>query len=308
MARERLVTAAGAIVWRRRRSEAASSRRAVEVLLVHRPRYDDWTFPKGKPDPGEDLLTTAVREVAEETGEVVRLGVPLPDARYHVSAGPKSVSYWVGRSTGQTDPPFTSNREVDEVRWVRPRDARALLTYEHDIDLLEAFTDLRDTKTHRARTLVVLRHAKARARDSWTGPDADRPLTGAGEQRALDVADLLTAYGVRHVATSPAVRCARTVEPFAGLAEVPLVTDARLTEDARPADVRRSVAALLDRKKPAVLCTHRPTLPWVLAALDLPDVDLAPGEGLVVHHRKGVVLTTEPLGKPQPQERTVATQ
>ncbi|WP_375000653.1 NUDIX domain-containing protein [Aeromicrobium sp. CTD01-1L150] len=310
MARERLVTAAGGVVWRRRssaprdpaRSGAAegTARRAVEVLLVHRPRYDDWTFPKGKPDPGEDLTATAVREVAEETGQVVRLGHPLPDARYTVSAGPKVVSYWVARSTGVTDPPFTPNKEVDELRWVRPRKARRLLTYEHDIDLLEAFTDLRDEQRHRSRTLVVLRHAKATAREDWAEGDEWRPLAAKGKRQSTDLVDVLGAYGVKHVVTSPAVRCVQTVQPYAEHSGRTVQLDERLGEGTRADSVRRTVDALLDRKKPTVLCTHRPTLPWVWAALDLPDVDLAPGGGVVVHHRKGKVITTEPLGRPQP--------
>ncbi len=299
MARERLVTAAGAVVWRRSR-RAGAGRRAVEVLLVHRPRYDDWTFPKGKPDPDEDLVLTAVREVAEETGEVVRLGHPLPDARYHVAAGPKSVSYWAARSTGATDPPFTPNKEVDELRWVRPRDARGLLTYEHDIDLLGAFTDLRDAQQHRTRTLVVVRHAKATGRADWDGKDLRRPLNGRGERRADALAPLLAGYGVRHLISSPAARCVQTLQPYVERTGHALVIDDRLTEQTTPADVRRSVAAATDRKQPVALCTHRPTLPWLWAALDLPDVELAPGEGVVVHHRKGVVVTTEPLGKPVP--------
>lgn len=273
---------------------------------MHRPRYDDWTFPKGKPDPGEDLVVTAVREVAEETGQVVRLGHPLPDARYHVSAGPKSVSYWAARSTGVTDPPFSPNKEVDELRWVRPRDARRMLTYEHDIDLLEAFLETRDGGGHRTGTLVVLRHAKALDRQEWDGDDTDRPLAPRGELRAKELVDLLDAYGVRRVVSSPAVRCLSTVEPYAATSDrEPILLD-ELGEDTTRKAVRGAVQGLLERKRPTVLCTHRPTLPWVWQALDLPDTALAPGEGVVVHHRKGVVVTTEPLGKPQPKERTVA--
>ena len=291
------MTAAGAVLWRRSERDGAG-RRAVELLLVHRPRYDDWTFPKGKPEAGEDLVLTAVREVAEETGEVVRLGHPLPDARYHVAAGPKSVSYWAARSTGHTDPPFTPNKEVDELRWVRPREARRLLTYEHDIDLLAAFTDLRDAKHHRTRTLVVVRHAKATSRGDWDGEDLRRPLTHRGEDRAAELGPLLAAYGVRHLISSPATRCRQTLVSTAQSIGREVSLDDRLGEGARPADVRRALRTAIDHKQPVALCTHRPTLPWVWAALDLPDVELSPGEGVVVHHRRGLVVTTEPLGKP----------
>lgn len=265
---------------------------------MHRPRYDDWTFPKGKPDPGEDLAATAVREVSEETGQRVRLGHPLPDTRYRVAGGPKRVSYWAARVVGETDTPFRPNREIDDVRWVRPREARTLLSYEHDLDLLDAFLALRDTKAHRTRTLVVLRHAKAKAREHWTRDDTLRPLTPTGRRRADDLGPLLDAYGVRRVICSPARRCVDTVEPFAGsLGSTPHL-DPRLSEDATASDVRRAVRDVLAEKPPAVLCGHRPTLPWVFEALGQERPDLSPGEGVVLHLRRGAVVASEPLGRP----------
>jgi 8-oxo-dGTP diphosphatase len=270
----------------------------VEVLLVHRPRYDDWTFPKGKPDPGEDLVATAVREVAEETGCRVRLGHPLPDTRYRVAGGPKRVSYWAARVVGETETPFRPNREIDDLRWVRPGEARRLLSYEHDHDLLEAFLALRDTKAHRTRTLVVVRHAKAKAREHWSRDDALRPLTPTGRRRADDLAPLLEAYGVRRVHSSPSRRCVDTVQPYADHLGTALHLDLRLSEETSPADVRRAVQELLAEKSPAVLCGHRPTLPWVFDALGVDAPELSPGEGVVLHVRRGAVVASEPLGRP----------
>lgn len=299
MARERPLTAAGAVTWRRAAPRPGDgSRRPVEVLLVHRPRYDDWTFPKGKPDPGEDLAATAVREVAEETGQLVRLGHPLPDTQYRVAGGPKRVSYWAARVVAPTETPFSPNREIDDVRWVRPSQARRLLSYDHDHDLLESFLELRDVKAHRTRTLVVVRHAKARSREHWRGTDEERPLTTVGERRAQELVPLLQAYGVRRVVTSPAVRCTTTVDPFARATDAVVRLDDRLTEQARRSDVRRCVDALLDVKTPAVLCGHRPTLPWVFEALGAEVPDLAPGEGVVLHLRRGAVVASERLGRP----------
>lgn len=299
MARDRPLTAAGAVTWRRAAPRPSDSgRRPVEVLLVHRPRYDDWTFPKGKPDPDEDLVATAVREVAEETGQRIRLGHPLPDTHYRVAGGPKRVSYWAARVVGPAATPFEPNREIDEVRWVRPGQARRLLSYDHDHDLLESFLDLRDAKAHRTRTLVVVRHGKAKAREAWRDDDALRPLTLVGRRRADALVPLLEAYGVRRVLTSPAVRCASTVEPYARSIDAFLRLDDRLTEQTRRADVRRCVDAVLDTKSPAVLCGHRPTLPWVFEALGVDAPDLAPGEGVVLHLRRGAVVASEPLGRP----------
>lgn len=294
MGSERITTAAGGIVWRKRPGPRRAEPR-VEVLVVHRPSYDDWTFPKGKTDPGETLQATAVREIGEEAGVRVRLGHPLQDISYPISTGTKHVAYWCARVIGPDEAtPFVPNKEVDEIRWVSPREARKLLTYEHDVDLLETFNDLRARQAHRTRTLIVLRHGKAVPRSDDLD-DMDRPLTSSGGARAKELVPLLDAYGVRRVVSSPAVRCAQTVEPFAHSISTFLEIDDRLSEDTRAALVQRSVASLLDRKKPVVLSSHRPTLPWIFDAIGTDLTELAPGQGIVVHHRKGVVHATEKL-------------
>jgi 8-oxo-dGTP diphosphatase len=126
------VRAAGGVV-RRLRDDGE-----VEVLLVHRPRYDDWSLPKGKCDPGESDEACARREVNEETGLVVDLEDPLPAVRYEDHRGrPKVVHYWVMRPKG--DPaPFVPNDEVDEIRWCSLAEAQQQLSYDHDRDLLRA--------------------------------------------------------------------------------------------------------------------------------------------------------------------------
>ncbi|QGG40353.1 NUDIX hydrolase [Aeromicrobium yanjiei] len=294
MASERITTAAGGIVWRNRPGSARPDPR-VELLVVHRPSYDDWTFPKGKTDPGEALQTTAVREIGEEAGVRVRLGHPLQEISYPISDGTKRVAYWCARVVGPDDSDrFTPNKEVDQIRWVSVRDARGLLTYQHDVELLETFRTLREAQAHRTRTLVVLRHGKAVPRSSGI-EELERPLTAAGLTRAKALVPVLGAYGVRRIVSSPAVRCAQTVEPYAHSIDTFLEIDDRLSEDTRAAQVQRSVAAILDRKKPVVLCSHRPTLPWVFEALGIDPVELAPGQGVVVHHRKGLVHATELL-------------
>lgn len=294
MAGERITTAAGGIVWRKRPGPTRPEPR-VELLVVHRPSYDDWTFPKGKTDSGELLQATAVREISEEAGVVVRLGHPLQDLSYPISGGTKIVSYWCARALGPDESaPFVPNQEVDEIRWVSPHAARKLLTYTHDLELLESFEELREHQAHRTRTLIVLRHAKAVPRSADLD-DLERPLTSTGAARAKALVPVLGAYGIRRVITSPALRCAQTVEPFAHSISTFLEVDDRLSEDTRPAQVQRSLAALLDRKKPVVLSTHRPTLPWVFEAIGVDLTDLSPGQGVVIHHRKGVVQATELL-------------
>jgi 8-oxo-dGTP diphosphatase len=109
------------------------------VALVHRPRYDDWTLPKGKLDNGESFEEAALREVEEETGLRARLVRELPSVNYEVRGRPKVVRYWLMEV--ESDEGFAVNDEVDEVRWVEPAEARALLTYDRDRDVLAAAVD-----------------------------------------------------------------------------------------------------------------------------------------------------------------------
>src|SRR4051794_17513614 len=146
-----LIVAAGAVVLRK----------GPEVLLVHRPKYDDWSMPKGKVDPGEHVTATAVREVAEETGLRVRLGPPLRSQQYDVRNGStrtKIVQYWVGRPVAEDDvSAYAPNEEIDQVVWVPIDKARDLLSYERDVATLTEAVPFQK-KTH---PLIVLRHGKA---------------------------------------------------------------------------------------------------------------------------------------------------
>ena len=169
---------------------------AATVLLVHRPRYDDWSFPKGKLDRGEHATAAAVREVEEETGVRVRLGVPLASQRYPIRVGTKLVHYWVGRAVGDGDVGgYEPNSEIDEVAWFPIDKARRRLTYDFDIDTLdEALVHAQKT-----RTLVILRHSQARSRKTWRGDDEDRPLLATGKHHAERLVPLLSAYDVRRL-------------------------------------------------------------------------------------------------------------
>lgn len=285
----KVTLAAGGIVWRKAQS---GSKKNLEVLVVHRPRYNDWTFPKGKADQDEPVAVTASREIFEESAVAVRLGHPLPLVSYRVRGGLKQVYYWSARLVGKSTA-FEGNDEVDKIRWLAPREARRRLTYDHDRALLERFEELANRKLHRTRTLVVLRHAKARPREEHRGADVDRPLTNSGQLRAKNLVTLLQAFGVAKVFSSPATRCVETVEPYVSDAGITLKLDSRFSESANSAAVRRAVNELMESKKPTVVCTHRPTLPNVFKALNVPDVALEPGQALVIHHRKGKVHATE---------------
>lgn len=277
------VRAAGAVV----------TRKGGDVLLVHRPRYDDWSFPKGKLDPGEHAVTAAVREVAEETGLDVRLGPPLPGQRYPLANGrTKAVSYWTARVIGHDDVSrYAVNAEIDQVDWVAWDKARDLLTYEHDRETLDDARPLR----RRTQALVVLRHGHARSRKAWRDDDRRRPLLKPGDAQAQRLVPLLAGFDVTAVHTSSSTRCVDTVAPYAHTTGWPLVTHDGLTEeDATVESVVDLVDDLLEEREGAVICTHRPVLPTVLDALGVAgDVRLEPGEMLVVHHRKGRIVATE---------------
>ena len=287
----REILAAGSVVFRPGR----------EVLLVHRPKYDDWAFPKGKLDAGEHEAAAAVREVEEETGLRVRLMRPLRTQLYAVGRRSKRVFYWTGRAV---DPEATDvslyapNDEIDEVAWVPFDKALRMLTYSHDRATLRAAIKQRK----KTRTLVVLRHAEAWSRSGWYGDDRRRPLLVLGRRHADRVATVLDAYDVRRVVTSSSTRCVDTVAPFAERSGLPVEQHDVLTEeDATPqavaALVRRLVADLSDAGGRAghgvVVCSHRPVLPHVFAALGVRDPGLDKGAMLVVHLRKGEIVATE---------------
>jgi len=272
------------------------------VLLVHRPKYDDWSFPKGKLDPGERAAAAAVREAHEETGVRVRLGPPLASQRYPIRGGMKTVVYWTARPVDDSPDnldvsAYAPNAEIDDVRWVGVDQAPARLTYPHDAETLAEAVEVRK----RTRTLVVLRHGVAQARKSWGGDDRRRPLVAGGLRQAERLVPVLAAYGVTRMVTSGSTRCTQTLEPYAASVGGKLEVDDLLSEeDASPKRVRRKVADLVAELDEApksagglVLCTHRPVLPWVFDALGLKDARLEKGEMVVVHLRHGEVVATE---------------
>ena len=275
------VLAAGAVVWRRRR----------EVLLVHRPAYDDWSFPKGKLDAGEWLPAAAVREVAEETGLTIRLGPALETQRYLNGDRMKSVHYWVGWAVGSDDVSgYLVNNEIDDVQWLPWKAAMERLTYPYDRETLKESRPYR----RKSRALVVLRHGSAEPRKTWSGDDRKRPLADAGREQAERLVPLLAAYDTTRLVTSTSTRCRKTLTPYAEASGLKLEEyDGLSEEDATAESVVEIVDDLLETKEGSVLCTHRPVLPSVLEALGVEVARLSPAWMLVVHHRAGSVVATE---------------
>ncbi len=266
--------AAGAVVWQR------SPSGDVEVALVHRPRYNDWSLPKGKPHSGEALPLTAVREVAEETGHTVALGARLGSTRYPVTAGEKRAHYWAARATGGG---FQPSAEVDELRWLPPEKASDLLSHEHDQTLLASF----DGATAGTNTVLLVRHGEAGERQTWHGDQDRRPLTAAGHRQAEALRALLPLFGAQRVYSAPPVRCRQTVEGLAADLRVSIMEEPRLSEEGYLADPAASLGRLTEIATepggPAVVCSQGGVIPDLVgkltaaAGLDLVDVPSAKG-------------------------------
>lgn len=283
----RSLIAAGAAMWRR------SPSGDVEVALVHRPRYDDWSLPKGKPHSGESLPVTAIREVAEETGHTVTLGPRLGSTRYQMSAGEKVAHYWAAQSTGGS---FHPSDEVDELRWLPVVKAIDLLSHQHDQALLGRL----DRVIDRTATVLLVRHAEAGKSEKWAGDDDLRPLTTTGRRQAEALRTLLALFGARRVYSAPPLRCRQSVEGIAADLRVPIITESRLSEDGYwadpPAGLDRLVEIAAEPGGPAVVCSQGGVIPDLVrtltgkAGLQLPDVHTAKGSYWGLFFRIGPIL------------------
>jgi 8-oxo-dGTP pyrophosphatase MutT (NUDIX family)/phosphohistidine phosphatase SixA len=258
--------------------------RGTEVLLIHRKRYDDWTLPKGKTEPGEPLPVCAVREVAEETGVTIRLGAPLDTLRYDAGkAGPKKVDWWGGIPVREV--PRPPDDEVDLVTWLPVRAALARLTYGHDRFLVEQHLEQPPTTP-----LILVRHAKAMDRKDWSRKDSARPINSRGRRQAQLLVPILAAYGILRLVSSTSTRCMKTLLPYAHRQELPIESYAQLSEEVG-ADDGKGVTKLISRIRtttletgtPTVICVHRPVLPHILDALEMAPATLVTGECLVAH-------------------------
>lgn len=275
------VEAAGGVLWR-------GDPAAPEVAVVHRPRYDDWSLPKGKLELGEHPLLGALREIEEETGFTARPGRRLGSLRYDVAEGPKRVRYWACEAVGGD---FRANREVDQLEWLPVPAALDRLSPTHDRGVLARYA----ADTRRTRALVVVRHASAGDKKGWQGKDVDRPLDLAGQGRAAVVARLLRALGVRRAATADVVRCRATLEPFtedAGIRLDVLPATSAAAFDEHPAAAVDAVHGLLATAGSVAWCGQREVIPDLVAgvcgrlgrAVDPDDLrDLRKGALLLLH-------------------------
>lgn len=297
------IYAAGCILWR----EVAGE---LKLALVHRGRYNDYGWAKGKLDPGEVLPQTAVREIEEETGLKVSLGIKLPTQHYNVPSGEaKEVHYWAARVSDRAlaKSKFVPHEEVAEVLWLSPNEAFEKLSYDADKAMIAQVVELFEKRLLRTKPFILLRHAKATPREDWSGPDGKRPLLPLGKQQAASLVPLLGAFGAKKLVTSPWVRCLTTVEPYATSRGLKIVERLALSEHGNangPARTKKVVQKLIEKQTPAVLCSHRPALPTVIDAIakfgdDRQEILLNEGRALKPGHMMVVHLTVERGDKPR---------
>lgn len=288
-----MIRAAGAIIWRE------NSPFDLEVLVIHRPQYDDWSFPKGKVDDGESPIAAAYREVKEETGVDAVFGQYLGTTSYKVDENKKKVKYWMARA--KNDPtPFIPNAEVDKIEWVDSKTARHFLTHDEDRDLLDDFM----SKERYASTLVLLRHAKAVKRSEWNDYDLDRPLNNDGVQQSHKLVKQLEPFGIQGIYSSDATRCFTTVEPFSQSSGIKVNVAKDLNEEEFDKSTKTSVEYVRQVMKfegNHLVSGHNPIIPHVLskiARVEYSSDDLSPADAWIVHHRGDKVVAVEFLARP----------
>ena len=292
------IIAAGSVIWRKVDGE-------IQIALVHRPRYDDWSLPKGKLDSGEALIACAYRETLEETNLKVAFGPYIGDIEYFVADGLKRVHYWSARLEGDSSD-FHANDEVDSLEWLSFQDAVEKVTRDSDREIIEKFNDI----PFDSYPLIMLRHAKALAREEWQSEDEDRPLELLGQQQARRMLSLYQVYGLTQIHTSDAVRCHDTVEQMAHALGITMKITNKISEYTWKKDKEKAIdyaKDLIKENEPIVLCSHNPVLPRMMEKLtkkidfDYPSNKLEPGESWILHHNKKEVLQIDRLEAPVKQ-------
>lgn len=248
----RVVSAAGGLVFRR------SPKGKLKILVGHRPRYDDWSLPKGKADKGETPEETAVREVFEETGYRCRVVAPLGTNRYRIDGGVKEVAWFAMRPLPDS-PGFKKNSEIDQIKWLNRKQAQELVDYENDRSLI---ADSPFKQLVRTGTIHLFRHASAGDRIKWEGNDRERPLTKKGRRQAVAFAEQLADRGIERILTSPYLRCVQSVEPLAKATGAKIEVDEVLGEGPDIDGAYQLVDSLVGHN--AVVCSHGDVIPAVI--------------------------------------------
>ncbi len=295
MAEIETVKAAGTVVWRRNQEDE------LEILLIHRPKYSDWSLPKGKAEFGEISSATAYRETIEETGARVKISRYLGKIEYENSEGIKSVDYWSAKyleTIGQPD-----LNEVDEIKWLQLKAAEKWLSNNGDIEIIQRFRKI-DLD---AKVLILLRHAKAISRNEWNGEDEDRPLSEIGEKEAELLVSNLIPFQIAEIHSSIATRCYKTVDPLARKLGINYFLTDSLSEDVyqkKPNRVMKYIDRLLDNSQSTLVCSHNPILPdyvqhkLIRQGFEVSDTYLKPGDAWLVHHISSEIVSVDKIEVP----------
>ena len=287
-----MIRAAGALLWRER------SAGEIEIALVHRPSYGDWSLPKGKIDENETALACAYREVFEETGIKARFTRQLGTVEYEDNNTQKRVKYWVAQALGTSD--FVANEEVDQLRWLKPSDSIELATHQSDKEMIERFLEIEGPTD----TLIILRHTKALERGDWDGDDSLRTLNENGFAQAKSLIEHLAPFAIDEIYTSDFTRCVQTVSPLGESRGLVVSKVPSLNEATFESDPERSISfanALKQDERNILICSHNPVIPTMLRGIlntklknkDL--IKLEPGDAWLVHRVKGEIVALDYL-------------
>ena len=283
-----MIRAAGALLWRENQDLD------VEVALVHRPRYDDWSLPKGKIEVGETALQCAYRELVEETGIRGTFTRQLGSVEYEESNQRKRVIFWAAQCTLGTST-FVANEEVDKILWLSADHALAQATHGSDREIIENFS----REVQRTDTLIILRHTKALERGDWDEADSLRNLSEVGFDQAQMLIKQFEPFAIDEIYTSNYTRCVQTITPLAHARGLSITEVPSLNEETFEADPERSISfanALKQDEKNILICSHNPVIPTMLRGIlntklknrDL--IKLDPGDAWIVHRVKGEIV------------------
>ncbi|HEY1840311.1 MAG TPA: NUDIX hydrolase [Mycobacterium sp.] len=252
----KVVLAAGGVLWRPGHRESAP-----EIAVIHRSRYDDWSLPKGKVDPGETEPVTAAREVFEETGHHVQLGRRIATVSYPIEQRTKKVQYWSARSLGGS---FAPNNEVDDLVWLPAPAAIKKVSYVYDRKILRRWAK----QPADTQSVLIVRHGTAGSKSRFSGDDKLRPLDKKGRAQAEALVAQLSSFGPTDVYAADRVRCLQTVQPLAEELGVTISNEPALTEEAYADNAkrgRRRVLQIAASHRTPVICTQGKVIPDLIA-------------------------------------------
>ena len=290
------ISAAGAVVWRKHKDNFT------EVAIIHRPKYDDWSFPKGKIEVGESLIASAHREVLEETNLQTEFGPHLGQVEYFTPDGLKKVTYWSAKVIGEK--PFRANTEVDQLKWIPITKVIEVLTNETDKEIFDKFVKVK----FNSKPFILLRHAKAITRDEWQGEDDDRPLSSSGQNQAMRLLSTYQVFNIDQIHSSDAVRCYDTVKSMAKGLDIKLEVSSKLSENTYKKDKEKAfdyVRELIKEDKSILICSHNPILPKMLnkltkkSEIEADEDKLSPADGWVIHRSGKEIIQIDRLDAPK---------